>query len=1841
MEKKLLRTFLIALIGLVGFSSIALAQDIPEPTAQWNFNNANDLLAPDKGSLTMSPAKIGAKSISLSTLSEAGIVQTDGPTDDNKAIYVPAASALKVVRAEGAAASQSYTIMMDVKVSNAGPYDGLLQTDENNSNDGDLFIYNHKVGVGSIGGYFGNIDDNTWYRVVITYRDGMNIIYLNGKRLVAANPDNNDRYKIQPFGFYLFCDEDGEKTDSYVSSIAFWESPLSEIQINELGGVFPREITEIGTAEELVNFAKFVSEGNAEANAMLTADITLTEPWETAIGIDGKPYSGIFDGQGHKISGFNATSSGKFGLFGVTSGAFIKNLSVDGTLTVTGGTGSGIIGWASGTSVSNVHSTLAIAVTEGGTHHVAGVVGSAQGNNTISGCTFAGSLTVVTGNNDNFAGVVSYLGNDRVEYCANYGTITYADLGCCAGGIVAYINNTASYVRGCLNTGKVSCEVEGENPSYGSAIVGWLRSYDVKKVTGNCWLEGSGNGAGRNGSDVLKAVCFTADKLATGAVCYALNDDQEEIGWHQTLGTDEAPVLDDTHAQVYIVGRKHCNGDVYDDVTYTNTYSEIALDDHNVVDGFCDYCGLYFEDGLLPNADNYYEIANAKQLTWFEMKVNKGALDANAILTADIDFADLMPEGADPEETEVTWVPIGDWGNTRGTGSAAYKGHFNGQGHAIKNLHATAKQNFFGLFGVISTGALIENFNIYGTYSTPYQYLGGVAAYGRDDKLSIRNVHSYVTIKNTCVGGRQGGIMGGAHGTLTVIEGCTYSGTMGSNDNGGGGNYGGIVGYIQNANTVYVEITNCLFDGELVNTADAPGNCTFGGIVGYANSPYATIKNCLSIGRVESPKYAQFFGALNGPNSKIYNSFYQGDFVNGSSSGMKANPQEATLVTSDQLSSGEITWKLNEESFLDPVWHHIDDAAYPVPYGNLYGIVYETSNKGYEIIDPEDPASVAAFISDVISNETGYTEEIVAYQGLLDAYAVEIQKWVDIEDLEKFFTAYKAANEIKNDIKKSAAKYDTYKKACEDAVQYIEDNKLEGEWTDFLVTYLNPDEGQEPNNDYPNGSYNYIIENHLLNDEALEAEMAFVSQMLENAIAGGITAGTEITRLMVNPDFKNGYEGWNVEFEGGTSDVAGNTEIMPIPEAFNNKSFNASQTLNEVPNGIYMTAINGLFRSGSDVACKFYAGQLYLNGTYNYFMSPSEDYISLDDAEIDVNCLGKQGGDAEYMIEQDVVGYVPNSRNGCSVAFNAGRYQNFCATEVTDSTLTIGMRNLATGLASDWMPFGNVHVYYLGTEDEANEKLADVLNAFADRAQTIIDFEFDDNDAYTKYPNMSKGLKDQLADLVAAVPSAATGKEKMNLINSFSALFNEVHANRKAYIAMFDAAQKLYNLLTNLDDKGMVSEEVYNQWDYEISTAQTYYMEGTATTEEALVLADKLNNANLIELPIEDGVYQLATAKDLIIFAGLVNMGMNTSDAVLADDIDMTGYEWNEPIGFWGDKQIGYKGHFNGQGHSISNFICSSTQNFYGLFGVLSTNAIVENFSIYGMMDNPLNVQYMGVIGYARDENVTIRDIHSYMDLANAREGGRQGGILGCADNGTTNIIRCTYSGTFNSTDAGGGGNYGGIVGYANNNAAAVLNITSCLFDGQLINTAATPGNCTFGGMVGYCNSATTTIKDCLSIGTVQSPRNGQFFGALNGPNSKIYNSYYKGSYINGSGSGRVATPQEATEVSDTQLASGEVCYKLNGDQSVINWYQTIGDDNIPVLDKSHMIVVYDSNKGYRNATQDEVDGITNEELRVKNEEFAPAVYDLAGRKLNSQFIIHNSQLKNGIYILNGKKVIF
>jgi hypothetical protein len=60
----------------------------------------------------------------------------------------------------------------------------------------------------------------------------------------------------------------------------------------------------------------------------------------------------------------------------------------------------------------------------------------------------------------------------------------------------------------------------------------------------------------------------------------------------------------------------------------------------------------------------------------------------------------------------------------------------------------------------------------------------------------------------------------------------------------------------------------------------------------------------------------------------------------------------------------------------------------------------------------------------------------------------------------------------------------------------------------------------------------------------------------------------------------------------------------------------------------------------------------------------------------------------------------------------------------------------------------------------------------------------------------------------------------------------------------------------------------------------------------------------------------------------------------------------------------------------------------------------------------------------------------------------------------------------------------------------------------------------------------------------------------------------------------------------------------------------------------------------YMLSTKEDASTSLNEKLRVKSEEYKDAVYDLNGRKINCQLSTFNSQLKNIVCIVNGKKIL-
>ena len=307
-------------------------------------------------------------------------------------------------------------------------------------------------------------------------------------------------------------------------------------------------VYQVSTKDELRWIAYQVNNGNKALNVSLTNDIQMSANVWIPIGTPQKPFAGTFDGQGHTIdiSTMNATS-GYGGLFGYISGATVRNFAITGTL-VCAGAINGPVAMAKESLIEGIRSSLHIDATASGLTHTAGIVGDLQDNSLVTLCTFDGTITVGPDNHDCFGGIAGYTNTGTITNCANYGTITFSNENGYVGGMFGYVNN-ANFggFRNCLAVGTV--KREGGESKVAGALCGWLRTYNAETIANNYWLAGCAERAAGM-ADLEANKSATAEELASGAICYALNQGQEEEVWFQTIGEDPYPVLDATHGRV-------------------------------------------------------------------------------------------------------------------------------------------------------------------------------------------------------------------------------------------------------------------------------------------------------------------------------------------------------------------------------------------------------------------------------------------------------------------------------------------------------------------------------------------------------------------------------------------------------------------------------------------------------------------------------------------------------------------------------------------------------------------------------------------------------------------------------------------------------------------------------------------------------------------------------------------------------------------------------------------------------------------------------------------------------------------------------------------------------------------------------------------------------------------------------------------------------------------------------------------------------------------------------------------------------------------------------------------
>ncbi|MDR2343370.1 MAG: hypothetical protein LBD86_02415 [Spirochaetaceae bacterium] len=233
-------------------------------------------------------------------------------------------------------------------------------------------------------------------------------------------------------------------------------------------------------------------------NYILIRDIRLSGEWEPLCRPGAKPFSGVFEGRGHKVSGLRLPDGGSFqyvGLFACLDNAKINdlNLEVSNTgLELSGASQQGLgalAGFAVNTSISKVvvsgpRNGLTVKKSGGGDFYIGGIAGKITGASVISQSAALFSITVEAESSGigYLGGISGYAepptaGSVSISDCYNTGAMDLSidGTGAFSGGILGYHNAVQgdSLITQCYATGNVSASVKSTTPA-GTVTAGGL-----------------------------------------------------------------------------------------------------------------------------------------------------------------------------------------------------------------------------------------------------------------------------------------------------------------------------------------------------------------------------------------------------------------------------------------------------------------------------------------------------------------------------------------------------------------------------------------------------------------------------------------------------------------------------------------------------------------------------------------------------------------------------------------------------------------------------------------------------------------------------------------------------------------------------------------------------------------------------------------------------------------------------------------------------------------------------------------------------------------------------------------------------------------------------------------------------------------------------------------------------------------------------------------------------------------------------------------------------------------------------------------------------------------------
>ncbi len=684
------------------------------------------------------------------------------------------------------------------------------------------------------------------------------------------------------------------------------------IPVSQLGHTYIDPNPSLGGIPDVEEFAEFIKAANSggpltrwtneNGEVALLADINLGGikiDWQaiadaTDVGNANNlctinegciPFSGIFNGNNHKISGFNPTvelgSNKTFGLFAVINEATIKNVELEGTMTITA-TGQADAGMLVGTALNSTVSDVKVGgkIISAGTtvakrFALGGVCGYAGAKeekgtlikNAISNVNveFVGGANTANGATcAMYGGIVGFSTTPNsatghlfvtIENCENNGDMNVT-LGRCSG-IVATAN-AGTIIKDCTNNGNQVNKIA--NGRLGNIVCNVSNHCKVINCVNKGNLEATADGYNGTVGGIL-ALIGSDSACVEGGANYGTIITLSTAGKY--IGLLGANFNKFSHVRDLIASGGIIVDGVARDIHESNYMEHVG----SISSAYADkVTNITWSGAPAPEKPEVKAgINTANDLVAFMTAVNAGQSiaqwqDADGVVNL---WADLDMSGV------ANWTPIGN-GTFNGTAvtGAAFSGVFNGNGFSIKNLtikmEPAVDNAAAGLFGIVDNGTVKNvtvgegsSYKVKGSDAVALCSVGGVvgALVGKslvEACVNRATIHVEQPVVKTYA---EGGVVGHAYsaGEDVLIRNCENYGKLtsvsASNNNGWNGlQIGGILGAANAASNdkYYVTVQDSKNFGEI----DAEA-ARVGGIAGVLNKAGA-VSGCVNNGNLSN-----------------------------------------------------------------------------------------------------------------------------------------------------------------------------------------------------------------------------------------------------------------------------------------------------------------------------------------------------------------------------------------------------------------------------------------------------------------------------------------------------------------------------------------------------------------------------------------------------------------------------------------------------------------------------------------------------------------------------------------------------------------------------------------------------------------------------------------------------------------------------------------------------------------------------------------------------------------------------------------------------------------------------